>query len=181
MRDGEIKQMRYICPECGNEIPEDSGFCYSCGRKKDNTIRLDQSGRFIPPEENKCTSCGGEMAQGDLFCPACGEPRSKTQMAAFRPKMIKYGWIGIVLALIPGTLGFVTLLPCIFGLGHFYFKKWTKGATFMLLSAGLFYITIQLEMSFWENFLFQIVVIFFFLLQAMEVFVLAFMPPKTSG
>jgi len=177
--------MKYICPECGSEIPEDAEFCYICGRKKDNTIRLDQSGHFIQPEENKCASCGAEMLPDDLFCPNCGEPISKTQLAAFRPKMVKYGWVGLALALIagalgfvPGAIGFLPTLPSIFGLGHLYFKKWARGVIFLLFSAFFYYLRITTEMNIWISIFFQVIAIFIYLLQAMEVFVLAFMPPK---
>jgi len=175
--------MKYICPECGSEIPEDSEFCYTCGRKRDNTIRLDQSGHFVPPEENRCASCGTEMSPDDLFCPSCGELRSKIQMIAFRPQMVKYGWIGIALAIIPGALGFIPGLIggiTILGLGHFYFKKWSRGITYIFLSLVITYVKITTGMSVWTNLVFEIAIVFFYLLQAMEVFVLAFMPPKTA-
>jgi len=170
--------MRYICPECGSEIPEDLEFCYSCGRKRDNTIRLDQSGNFIQPEENKCASCGTEMLSDDLFCPNCGERRSKMQLAAFRPKMVKYGWIGLILALVPGALGFIPGLPGIYGLGHLYFKKWTRGAVFLLFSVFLFYARTTSDTSIWTSLFFQITAIVIYLFQVMEVFVLAYTPPK---
>lgn len=186
MRDGEIKQMIHICPECGSEIPGESEFCYSCGRKKDDTIRIDSSGNFIPPEEDKCASCGAEMSQGDLFCPNCGTQRSKAQMVAFRPKMVKYGWIGLMLALIPGTLGFIPwlpgIVPCVFGLGHLYFKRWRKGAVFLFITVFLLYwenwgywSTVD---SIWADIFLVILTLFFYLIQAMEAFVLAFVPPK---
>jgi len=183
--------MRYICPECGSEIPEDLEFCYSCGRKKDNTIRLDQGGHFVQPEENKCASCGAEMLSNDLFCPNCGERRSKTQLSAFRPKMTKYGWIGLSLALIPGALGFIPIsigvipaLPGIFGLGHLFFKKWPRGALFLLFSIFFYYIRITSDMvstetNVWMAIFFQLGIIFIYLLQTMETFVLAYTPPKT--
>ncbi|MDR2698711.1 MAG: zinc ribbon domain-containing protein [Candidatus Methanoplasma sp.] len=177
--------MRYICPECGGEIPEDLDFCHLCGRKRDNTIRLDQSGRFIPPEENECASCGTAMQPDDIFCPSCGEQRSKTQTAAFRPKLAKYAWIGIVLAFIPGALWFVPIpgLFSVFGLGHLYFRRWSRAAGFLLISAFLFYANIELvgaEPSLLTDIIFWIITLFFFFVQAMEALVLAFMPSKTS-
>ncbi|MDR1690211.1 MAG: zinc ribbon domain-containing protein [Candidatus Methanoplasma sp.] len=173
--------MIYICPECGNEIPEDVDFCYSCGRKRDNTIRLDDSGRFIPPETDKCSSCGKDMSSGDLFCQNCGEPLSRTQIAVFQPKMVKYGWIGIALAFIPGAIGFMLGLGTIgiYGLGHLYFKKWGRGAMYLLLSAAMFYFRQQIDADvWWSNLIFMIITIFIYIMQGMEAFVLAFIPPK---
>ncbi|MCL1811450.1 MAG: zinc ribbon domain-containing protein [Methanomassiliicoccaceae archaeon] len=173
--------MRYICPECGADIPEEQDFCYSCGRKKDNTIRLDESGRFVPPETDKCASCGAEMKKDDLFCPDCGERRALAQMAVFRPQLIKYGWIGVLLAFIPGALGFLPGLFSIFGLGHLYFRKWTRGGMFLLLSVFMIYIKFSnMEMNLTMSIIFSITSVFIYLLQAMEVLVLAFMPPKTA-
>ena len=175
--------MRYICPECGGEIPEDLDFCHFCGRKKDDTIRLDQAGRFIPPDKNKCASCGAEMQQNDLYCPNCGEQISKAQLAAFRPKMAKYAWIGIALAFIPGALGLVPGLFSIFGLGHLYFRKWSRAAMFFILTALLFLLKTNYggaEASFWTDLILVIITLFIYLIQAMEAIVLAFMPSKTA-
>ncbi len=181
--------MRYICPECGGEIPEDSEFCHHCGRKRDNTIRLDESGHFVEPEKNKCATCGAEMSQNDAFCPNCGQPISRTQATAFRPKMVKYGWIGIALALSFGLLGILPSpaigpLPglfSIFGLGHFYFKKWSRGLWYLFWTALLFMIKyLDSEMSIWYQLLYIVFFMFVYFMQAMEVITLAFTPPKTA-
>ncbi|AIZ56356.1 double zinc ribbon [Candidatus Methanoplasma termitum] len=181
--------MNYICPECGSDIPEESEFCYRCGRKRDNTIRVDPAGHFVEPEKNKCTACGAEMSPNDLICQKCGEPRSRIQMATFRPKMVKNGWIGIALAVIGGILVFLPIGPIgplsgmfsIFGLGHFYFKKWKRGAWFLLITALMFFIMYtEPEMTTLMHFLFFTASVFFFLMQTMEVVMLAFTPPKTT-
>jgi predicted RNA-binding Zn-ribbon protein involved in translation (DUF1610 family) len=172
----------YICPECGSEIPADSDFCHYCGRKRDNTIRLDEKGNVIQTAENRCSSCGSEMSQGDIFCPNCGEPVSRTQMKAFRPKMIKYGWIGLALALIPGALGFLPGLFSIYGLGHFYFKKWTRGAVYIILSLAIFYSNYHgMDTTIWTRLIFVTISVFIYIMQAMEVLVLAYLPPKTPS
>jgi len=165
--------MKYICPECGSDIPEDSEFCHHCGRKKDDTIRLDQSGHFVQPEV-KCTSCGIGMPQN---------------VPKFRPQMVKYGWIGLVLAAVGGALALVPFGPIgplaglfsIYGLGHLYFKKWKRAAWFFFISAFMFVMRyINPEMSLFSQLVFVIFTIFFFILQFMEVWVLAYMPPKTE-
>ena len=181
--------MIYICPECGSEIPEEYDFCYHCGRKKDNTIRTDRSGHFIEPEKNKCSTCGAEMSPNDPICPKCSEPRSRTQMTAFRPKLVKNGWIGIMLAVIGGILVFLPFGPIgplsgmfsIYGLGHFYFKKWKRGIWFLLITAMMFFVRFTgSEMTLLMHFLFITASIFFFLMQMMEVIMMAFTPPKTT-
>jgi hypothetical protein len=179
--------MRYICPECGNEIPEDQVFCYSCGRKRDNTIRLDEKGNFVQSEEDRCASCDGEMQPDDPFCRSCSQPISRTQLAAFKPKMTKNGWIGLSLALIPGALGFVPIeifgiwMFGIYGLGHFYFKKWKRGVMFLMITGMLFYLkNISPNSSLIMTLMVMMMVVFIFVLQAAEVFVLAHMPAKTK-
>ena len=135
------------------------------------------------------------MGSADLFCPNCGERRSQTQLATFRPKMVGYGWVGLVLAIVPGILGFIPdfgiisslfgipALPSIFGLGHLYFKKWSRGAMFLgisvLLFAARFYADLNMDTDPIGAVLFQFTMIFMFMLQAMEVFVQAYTPPKT--
>lgn len=149
-------------------------FCASCGRKRDDTIRLDDAGKFVPEDDGHCTTCGKDIAPNDLFCQHCGAPITKVQMATFRPKMVKYGWIGIALALIPGFFN-------IYGLGHLYFKRWTRAAMFLLMSAFMLYVKYGgVELTVWTNLIFGIVSIAIYLMQAMEVLVLAFMPPKTT-
>lgn len=165
--------MKHICPECGSEIPEDSDFCFSCGRKKDDTIVLDDSGHFIDSNENKCTACGTELGPLDLFCPSCGKPTTKEQMIAFRPKMRKYGWIGILLAVIPGIFNLC-------GLGHLYFRKWGRAAMYLAISAMMMYIRYGgFEMGLFTQILFILVSGFIFVMQAFETYILAFVPPKT--
>lgn len=166
--------MKYICPECGNEIPEGSEFCHTCGRKKDDTIRLDDSGNFVPPDESSCSSCGGKIEPNDLFCQHCGAPTQRTQMLTFRPKMRKYGWIGILLAAIPGAFG-------LFGLGHIYFKKWLRGIMFLVISPIILYIRFGgVELSTFTEIIFILLFGFLFVMQAAEALVLAFIPPKTT-
>jgi len=179
--------MIYICPECGDEIPEEQSFCYSCGRKRDNTIRLDDKGNFIHSDPNKCVSCGAEMHPDDLFCRNCGETLSRTQAETFRPAMTKYSWIGLALAFIPGALGFVPdvfgiTLFSIFGLGHLYFKKWKRGALFLMVTAIVIYIRyLGFPDSLFNTMIFLIFTSFIYILQTAEVFVLAFKPPVTEG
>jgi ribosomal protein L40E len=173
--------MRYICPECGSEIPDESEFCHHCGRKRDNTIVLDQAGHFIEPDKNKCAACGADLAPGDLFCMKCGNQMSRTLMTVFRPKMVKNGWIGIVLAIAGGALGLVPGLFCIFGLGHFFFKKWTRGAYYIFLSVVMFLFRyFETGSSLLTGVLFIVLSLFVFVLQLFEVIMHAYTPPKTS-
>ncbi|MCL2318138.1 MAG: zinc ribbon domain-containing protein [Methanomassiliicoccaceae archaeon] len=182
--------MKYICPECGSDIPEESDFCYHCGRKRDNTIRLDQSGHFIPPVTERCRSCGAEIPVDAWTCPKCNEPRTRKQLSEFKPKMVKNGWIGIVLAAIGGILVFIPVGPIgplpglfsIFGLGHIYFKKWKRAGWFLILSVFMLFIRVYQTGvdSFFSHVLFILITGFIFMMQIMEVFVLSYMPPKTA-
>jgi hypothetical protein len=135
----------------------------------------------VPPDKDRCASCNAELSSDDLVCRHCGEPISRTQTITFMPKMTKYGWVGILLALIPGVMGFLPGFFSIYGLGHIYFRKWSRGILFLMLSALMYYIEFGgLELNFWTNLLFGIVSTFIFLLQLMEAAVLAFMPRKTA-
>lgn len=53
------------CPNCNNNIPNDSKFCKHCGH------HIEESNRVI-----KCSNlkCGKEIPSDSKFCPFCGEP-----------------------------------------------------------------------------------------------------------
>lgn len=57
------------CPNCKNNIPNDSKFCNHCGQ------RIEENGGVI-----KCTNpkCGKEIPSDSKFCPFCGESLATT-------------------------------------------------------------------------------------------------------
>ena len=55
------------CVNCGEEIPEDSSFCLSCGRPAPSPHPTMDSGMA-------CGVCGAPLTFGDNFCCACGTP-----------------------------------------------------------------------------------------------------------
>lgn len=166
--------MIHICPECGNEIPEDSEFCYICGRKKDNTLRIDDSGKVVPPGEDVCQACGNELMPDDLFCKHCKQPTQRMRGLTFKPKMRKYGWIGILLAAIPGLFG-------VFGLGHIYFRRWGRAALFLIITPlAMHMLYTGLPDPLFMKITYILMFGFIYVLQAAETFVLAHIPPKTA-
>jgi len=104
--------------------------------------------------------------------------------------MLKNGWIGLVLAAVGGMLVFIPIGPIgplpglfsIFGLGHLYFKKWKRAGWFLMLSGFMFLIRfIQADdPSLLSHILFIVFTGFIFMMQMMEVLILAYMPPKTA-
>lgn len=55
------------CVNCGEEIPDDSRFCVSCGRPAPALHPTMDSGMA-------CGVCGAPLTYGDNFCCACGTP-----------------------------------------------------------------------------------------------------------
>jgi RNA polymerase subunit RPABC4/transcription elongation factor Spt4 len=47
-----------ICQNCGAQVPDEAGFCISCGKKI--------SAQF-------CQACGTQIPDGARFCPSCGK------------------------------------------------------------------------------------------------------------
>lgn len=163
----------YTCPECGSEVPDDSDFCYVCGRAKKKGDDAGPTGNiaFTP---GMCAFCGGKVGFSDVFCEHCGKPINNIpQMMMFKPKMSKYGWIGIALALIPGFFN-------VFGLGHLFFRRWGRAGMYLLISVLFIYMTRFAVLSDFMEILVLLSSIFIYFMQAMEVFMLAFLPPKKT-
>lgn len=162
--------MRYICHECGKELEEGAEFCYHCGRSKKDALALDDNGTFVN-ESHTCPNCGQKISDGDAFCQKCGSQVScsKCVPVLFKPKLRKYGWIGILLAVIPGYF-------YLFGLGHIWFKSYKRGLIYLLFSIPLILVTRGYLNGTFNSTLFMFLGIAMYLFQAMEVFGLAFMP-----
>lgn len=62
----EIKEI-YVCPNCGQEIPNNSLFCPACGTKVEASSVSESS--YIT-----CKCCGNSLPEGSLFCTSCGNP-----------------------------------------------------------------------------------------------------------
>ncbi|UAL07039.1 MAG: zinc-ribbon domain-containing protein [Candidatus Methanogranum gryphiswaldense] len=161
--------MKTICPECGNEIPENSEFCHHCGRSSKSAIKLDDKGNVVQGN-NICKTCGCDINPGDLFCQHCGATITKDQMTStFRPKLNKSGIVGIILALGPGFFN-------IFGLGHLWFRSYKRAAIYLVISVPLFYLTYYGNLTSYYSTILFLASIFIYFIQAMEALTLAFMP-----
>ncbi len=166
--------MKVICPECGNEIPEDSDFCYHCGRSSKDAIKIGDEGNVIQGN-NICKRCGSEVKPTDMFCQNCGFPVTQDQVTVlFKPKMVKNGWIGILLALIPGFIS-------IFGLGHLWFRRYKRAVMYIAISIPMVYFSYFADITSYLSTLVFLASIFIYLLQAMEVLMLAYMPGGRNG
>lgn len=141
--------IRYICSECGNEIPYDSDFCYTCGNLKSKAFKIDDGGN-IQGEEVPCPNCGKPILEEAKFCKHCGietdmpvrttqgtshstPPNMPYNMSYRTPVLQKNGTIAIVLSFIFAFIG-------IYGIGHFILKKWSRGFMFLAMSAVNWYI-----------------------------------------
>lgn len=56
----------YDCPECGSTIPEDCGFCSSCGWEQDEE-HFFEDGMLVCPEAGAL-----DTGIGINYCPMCG-------------------------------------------------------------------------------------------------------------
>ena len=121
--------MKYICPECGSEIPEEDEFCTRCGCLKSKSIVTDDSGNV---DTTHCPNCGEPIVGNENFCGACGAPLIRNAVPV-RMKTAKYAWLAFLLALVPGFFN-------IFGLGHLVLKKWSRGFMFLAISVILYFV-----------------------------------------
>ncbi len=120
--------MRYICHDCGNEIPDDMDFCLSCGCLREKaTLVDDRTGMPL----GICLSCGADIVPGSAFCSTCG--KELPGMTYLQLKLRKHGTLALILALLSGFFN-------IFGLGHLVLREWSKGISFLVISLVLFYV-----------------------------------------
>lgn len=150
-------EMRMICSECGNEIPEGSDFCYHCGRGAKDAVIIDAGNT-----EGKCSMCGNDLVEGGSFCRRCGAPSGIAFQAAVRPRMVKNAWIGLLLALVPGFFD-------IYGLGHFFHRKWRRGLLYLMASVPLFYLTHVAKTDPMVGTMVFMISLFMYFVQTMEV------------
>ncbi len=77
-----------LCPQCGKEIPDESRFCFQCGRSLEAVVGLSKgsteaqpagqsqvpaSGKLAPPSHTRyCNSCGSAVPDPSKFCNECG-------------------------------------------------------------------------------------------------------------
>ena len=117
--------MRYVCPECGSQIPEDSDFCHVCGCLKSKAYVFNDDSSSA---QGTCPRCGSETRPGEMFCERCGAPLRVQSPFRFS----KRNATAMLLALIPGFVS-------IYGLGHLVLKEWIRGAMFLAMTALYWY------------------------------------------
>lgn len=118
--------MRFICHDCGYEIPGDMDFCPRCGCMKGSATPVDDNG--MPT--GTCPTCGADIEPGAAYCRSCGAKAPET--VSYPPRATSKGMAALMLALIPGIFN-------IFGLGHFVLGRWSRGAMFLAISVILLY------------------------------------------
>ena len=108
----------FICEECGRVTENpDADFCYHCG--SDGGSRATQ--QMMPQGYQPVNVKGGGVVYAD---------RNKLRRIP----------LSLLLALVPGLFD-------IFGLGHLIIGRWFRGAFFLALSGGYYYLR---YMSGWE-------------------------------
>jgi len=78
---------KIVCPNCNNEVPENSKFCNECGTRiellSENEVicpacgQKTNKGKYCSecgaPLIVKCAQCGAELSNGAKFCHECGQ------------------------------------------------------------------------------------------------------------
>lgn len=123
--------MRYICHDCGYEIPDGMDFCPKCGCMADKATAVDDAGMPV----RSCPECGTAAAPFDRFCKSCGADLGgiPQPIGLIKPQMRRNGALAFMLAVIPGFFN-------IFGLGHFVMKQWARGVMFLAISLVVWFI-----------------------------------------
>lgn len=128
--------MRYICRECGSEIPADADFCYQCGALKTVAIAIGDDGQMVS-QPGVCPNCGLKVPADAATCPHCGHEVGAAvtpPAAAFVPhRLTRRDYLALALGIIPGALN-------IFGLGHLVMRRWSRGLMYLGMSAVILYL-----------------------------------------
>ena len=72
-----------LCPNCGNETPDNFEFCANCGAKLIKEIEQPQESKnglkFI-----RCRNCGKEMLESFEFCASCGAKLKTNEQTKYK-------------------------------------------------------------------------------------------------
>lgn len=84
----EIKQL--ICPQCNNQLPEDSAFCHYCGHKVEKptaeNVQKSTVEEVQEPAPLKCNKCNNILPDDSEFCHYCGNKVGK-QLVEEKPQV----------------------------------------------------------------------------------------------
>lgn len=118
-----------LCPNCGNETPDNFEFCANCGVKLIKEIEQ--------PQETKnglkiirCRNCGKEMLESFEFCARCGAKLKTNEQTRY--KTINYydsqeskTGLGVLLAILLGVIGLIIGI-CLYPEGSYARKSFIK-------------------------------------------------------
>ena len=155
--------MRRVCLGCGSEIPEDSDFCYSCGRWAKDALDVDDRGNVVVTEY--CLNCNEALPQNSTFCPYCGYKVDSVQRPparTYRRKLDRTDILAIILAVIPGFIN-------VFGLGQIVLKRWSRAFTYLCLSVLLFYLAPSFMLQETSRFIFLVLQLMVFIFSIQDV------------
>ena len=158
--------MRYICHDCGHEIPEDMDFCPRCGCMRSRSTPVDDATGY---PVSVCPECGAARSPGDEFCGACGVklPPAAVVRPYVQPRMRRNGVLAMMLAILPGFFN-------VFGLGHLVMRQWSRGLMFLAMSLVIWYLCGWTFYS--EDLLVTILSVMVFFYQAMDIFRVVYSP-----
>jgi len=144
------------CPQCGESLADDLGFCPYCGQSVTGARKKEEAGAELngaikreTESKRDCPSCWKSNPQGAVFCGYCGLPMDAANQcpgcrstinpgemfcthcgrmvrAPLPPKFSNLPTGAMLLALIPGLFS-------IWGIGHFFAGSLTRGFGFFLL------------------------------------------------
>lgn len=118
-----------LCPNCGNETPDNFEFCANCGAKLIKEIEQ--------PQETKnglkiirCPNCGKEMLESFEFCARCGAKLKTNEQTRY--KTVNYydsqeskTGLGVLLAILLGVIGLIVGI-CLYPEGSYARKSFIK-------------------------------------------------------
>jgi membrane protease subunit (stomatin/prohibitin family) len=71
---GTSEETKQKCPDCGQMIPHDAGFCPFCGHQIMVFEQCSNCGKNLSANARFCPRCGtkSDKKKSDIFCPKCG-------------------------------------------------------------------------------------------------------------
>ena len=173
--------MTRYCSQCGSEIEDGADFCYNCGAMASTAYDMDDRGNLRPASTEAtrvCPSCGYSNPFNQERCTGCGAAMPPVNQIRVPKSLDARDAVAILLGMIPGCFG-------VCGLGHLFYRHYSRGLMFLCISLVILYVEVSLGYTSASSkmMMFRILSFIVFFKSAMDLLSIAYYPrnPPKGG